>query len=163
MQNLITGFILIGLTIFFYIFLFFKNDNKKLKRSVKKGIKQFIKNSIRLFAVFLIIGLLQSFLSKEAVANFLLKFQGFKGIIFGELTGAIMMGPVASGYPIGKYLVENGASISLISAFLLSWVLIGIVSISIEFKEFEVKFAISRNVLTLIFIILISILMEILI
>jgi len=163
MQNLITGFILIGITIFFYAFFLFKNDNKKLKRSFKKGIKQFIKNSIRLFAVFVIIGLLQSFLSKESVANFLLKFQGFKGIIFGELTGAVMMGPVASGYPIGKYLLENGASISLISAFLLSWVLIGIVSISIEFKEFGVKFAISRNILTLVFIILISILMGILI
>lgn len=163
MQNLITGLALIGLTIFFYIFLFFKNNNKKLKRSVKKGVKQFIKNSIRLFAVFLIIGLLQSFLSKESVANFLLNFQGFKGIIFGELTGAIMMGPVASGYPIGKYLLENGASVSLISAFLLSWVLIGIVSITIEFKELGVKFAISRNILTLIFIILISILMGILI
>ncbi|MGB9750372.1 MAG: hypothetical protein ACPLWB_06005 [Caldisericia bacterium] len=107
--------------------------------------------------------MLQSFLSKESIGNFLLKFQGFKGIIFGELTGVVMMGPVASGYPIGKYLLENGASISLISAFLLSWVLIGIVSITIEFRELGVKFAISRNVITLIFIILVSILMGILI
>ncbi|MCX8094708.1 MAG: hypothetical protein N3D74_00745 [Caldisericia bacterium] len=163
MQNIITGFILIILNLFLYSLLVNKNENKKLKRSIKKGIKQFIKNSIRLFAIFLIIGMLQSFLSKENVGNFLLKFNGFKGIIFGELTGAVMMGPVASGYPIAKYLLENGANISLVSAFLLSWVLIGFISISIEFKEFGKKFAISRNLLTLIFIIIISILMRLII
>lgn len=163
MQNTITGLALIFIVIFILIYLLNKREFKKLKKSINKGFKQFIKNSIRLFAVFLIIGMLQNFLSKENVANFLLKFTGFKGIIFGELTGAVMMGPVASGYPIAKYLLENGASIMLVSSFLLSWVLIGFVSISIEFKEFGKRFALSRNILTLIFIIIISILMGLLI
>ncbi|MGB9810881.1 MAG: hypothetical protein ACPLSN_03955, partial [Dictyoglomus turgidum] len=69
------------------------------------SLRMFIQNSIRIFAIFVIIGLLENFLSKEAVGNFLLNFSGLKGILLGDLIGAIMMGPIASGYPIkGKWL-----------------------------------------------------------
>lgn len=159
MPNLITGLILISISIVLYSILFKKNDKDKIKKSLKKSSKIFVQNSIRIFLIFLIIGMLQNFLSKDSVGNFLLKFQGIKGIFFGELTGSIMMGPVASGYPIAKYLFDNGAEVSLISAFLLSWVLIGFVSVSIEFKELGKRFALVRNFLTLISIIIISIIM----
>lgn len=159
MQNLITGLILILFSLFLYSILFKRKDEEKIKRSLKRSIKIFIQNSVRLFSIFLILGMLQNFLSKEAVGNFLLKFQGIKGIILGELTGSIMMGPVASGYPIAKYLFDNGAEVPLVSAFLLSWVLIGFVSISIEFKELGKKFTLTRNLLTLVSIIIISIIM----
>lgn len=161
MQNLITGLILISISIVLYLTLFKKNNTEKIKKSLKKSIKIFIQNSVRIFLIFLIIGMLQSFLSKDSVGNFLLKFQGIKGVILGELTGSIMMGPVASGYPIAKYLFDNGAEVSLISAFLLSWVLIGFVSVSIEFKELGKRFALVRNIITLISIIIISMIMGI--
>lgn len=159
MSNLIAGLILISISIVLYLILFKKNDKEKIKKSLKKSSKNFFQNSIRIFLIFLMIGMLQNFLSKDSVGNFLLKFQGIKGIILGELTGSIMMGPVASGYPIAKYLFDNGAEVPLISAFLLSWVLIGFVFLSIEFKELGKRFALVRNFFTLISIIIISIIM----
>ena len=67
-----------------------------------------------------------------------------------------MMGPPASGYPIGKYLLENGASYSLVSSFLASWVMLGIMAVSLEFKYLGIKFAIVRNIFTVLSIIVIS-------
>lgn len=162
MQNLITGLILLTFVSILYLIFLTKKDYKRFKKGIKKSLRVLFQNSIRLFAIFLIISLLQNFLSKETVGNFLLNFKGIKGIIAGEIAGSIMMGPVASGYPIAKYLFDNGASVSLVSSFLLSWVMIGIISLTIEFKELGKKFTIIRNILSIIGIIIISILMEIL-
>ena len=154
MSTLIFGISFLAFVAFLY-FIYLSRDKKKLKRSVNKGIKTLIKNSIRLFSIFLIIGILKEFLSKESVGNFLLNFQGFKGILSG-FVGAVMMGPPASGYPIGKYLLENGASYSLVSSFLASWVMLGIIAVSLEFKYLGIKFAVVRNIFTVLSIIVIS-------
>ena len=154
MSTLIFGISFLAFVAFLY-YIYLLRDKKRLKRSVNKGIKTLIKNSIRLFSIFLIIGILKEFLSKESVGNFLLNFQGFKGILSG-FVGAVMMGPPASGYPIGKYLLENGASYSLVSSFLASWVMLGIIAVSLEFKYLGIKFAVVRNIFTVLSIIVIS-------
>lgn len=154
MSTLIFGISFLAFVAFLY-YIYLLRDKKKLKRSVNKGIKTLIKNSIRLFSIFLIIGILKEFLSKESVGNFLLNFQGFKGILSG-FVGAVMMGPPASGYPIGKYLLENGASYSLVSSFLASWVMLGVMAVSLEFKYLGIKFAVVRNIFTVLSIIVIS-------
>jgi len=161
MQNLITGLVMLFLTVSLYI-VYLHKDRLKLKKALKKGSRNFLQNSIRIFAIFVIIGILQNFLSKESVGNFLLKFSGIKGILAGTITGAIMMAPVATGYPISSYLLENGATISLVSSFLASWVMIGIVSISLEIKNLGKRFTIARNLFAFISIIIIALLMEVL-
>lgn len=160
MEIYITSIILFSFTFLTYLYCLFK-DKKGTKKASMIGIKVLTKNSIRLFSIFIIIGILQNFISKENMSSFLIKFSGLKGILVGFLTGSIMMGPVASGYPIAEYVKNNGGSIGLITAFLTSWVLLGIISISMEFKNLGTKFTILRNICSFIIIILISIIMEI--
>jgi len=157
MENLLIGMTIFVITIFLYL-RYLRKDKTKLADSLLKGSRNLMKNSIRIFAIFIILGILQNFLSKESVGQFLLKFSGFKGIITGALTGTIMMGPVVTGYPISYYLLENGAPYSLIAAFLVSWVMIGIVSITIEVKYLGKKFTIARNIFAFISAIIIAIL-----
>jgi len=92
-----------------------------------------------------IIAILEKFLSPQSVSQFLLKFKGFTGIIVGALTGSIMMGPAATSYPIGQYLLSHNASYSLVSAFLFIWVGIGVVALPLEFKFLGKKFTLLRN------------------
>lgn len=160
MQNLITGIVMLIITTGLYGVSLYKNKSK-LKKTINKGFRSFIQNSIRIFAIFVIIGILQNFLSKEAVGNFLLKFSGIKGIFTGAIVGGIMMGPVATGYPIGNYLLENSVPISLVASFLASWVMIGIVSLSFEIKNFGKRFTIVRNIFAFISIIIIALVMEV--
>ncbi|GAB6188573.1 hypothetical protein JCM30566_03120 [Marinitoga arctica] len=160
MSNLIFGIIMLIFVIILYIQLKVKKGNKELKKAIKKGNKNLIQNSIRIFSIFLIIGILQNFLSPEKVGDFLLKFSGLKGIITGLFTGAIMMGPPASGYPIAQYLFQNNASVSLVSSFLLSWVMLGIIFITYELQNFGKKFTIIRNMFSVVSIIIIAYLME---
>jgi len=157
--NIIEGIILLVLVLVLYGVYFIRGDKKKLKDASKKSAKMFIQNSIRLFAIFMIIAILEKFLSPKAVSAFLLKFSGFTGIIIGALTGAVMMSPAATSYPIGQYLLAHNASYSLVAAFLFTWVGIGVVALPLEFKFLGKKFTLLRNSFTFIAAILLALLM----
>ncbi len=157
--NIIEGIILLVLVIILYAVYFIKGDKNKLKDASKKSVKMFVQNSIRLFAIFVIIAILEKFLSPQAVSQFLLKFRGFVGIVVGALTGAVMMSPAATSYPIGQYLFAHNASYSLVAAFLFTWVGIGVVALPLEFKFLGKKFTLLRNSFTFIAAILIALIM----
>lgn len=160
--NLIEGIILLAVVLVLYAVYFVKGNKRKLRDASKKSVKMFIQNSIRLFAIFTIIAILEKFLSTKAVSTFLLKFSGFNGIIIGALAGAVMMGPAATSYPMGQYLFAHNASVSLVSAFLFTWVGIGVVALPLEFKFLGKKFTLLRNSFTFIAAILIALLMGVL-
>jgi uncharacterized membrane protein YraQ (UPF0718 family) len=160
--NIIEGIILLALVLVLYVVYFIRGDKKKLKDASKKSVKMLIQNSVRLFAIFVIIAILEKFLSPQAVSQFLLKFSGFTGIIVGALTGSIMMGPAATSYPIGQYLLSHSASYSLVAAFLFTWVGIGVVALPLEFKFLGKKFTLLRNSFTFIAAILIALIMGVL-
>lgn len=160
--NVIEGLILLALLVVLYAIYFIKGDRKKFSEASKKSIKMFLQNSIRLFAIFVIIAILEKFLSPQSVSHFLLKFTGLTGIIVGALTGSIMMGPAASSYPIGQYLLQNNASFSLVSAFLFTWVGIGVIALPLEFKYLGKKFAVLRNSFTFVSAIIIALIVGVL-
>lgn len=157
--NIIEGIVLLALVLVLYFVYFLRGDKKKLKDASKKSVKILVQNSIRIFAIFVIIAILEKFLSPQAVSQFLLKFRGFVGIIAGALTGAVMMGPAATSYPLGQYLLAHNASYSLVTAFLFTWVGIGIVALPLEFKFLGKKFTLLRNSFTFIAAILIALIM----
>jgi len=80
----------------------------------------------------------------------------------GELTGAVMMGPAASSYPIGQYLFVHSASVSLVAAFLFTWVGIGVIALPMEFKFLGKKFTVLRNSFTFIAGIFLALIMGVL-
>lgn len=161
-SNLIEGIVFLVLVGILYAVYVVRGDKKKAKDASKKSIKMFIQNSVRIYAIFVIIAILQKFISPAAVSSFLLKFKGLWGIVVAALAGSIMMGPAATSYPIGQYLVGNGASFAVVSAFLFTWVGIGVVALPYEFKFLGWKFTLLRNMFTLISAILIALLMGVL-
>jgi uncharacterized membrane protein YraQ (UPF0718 family) len=73
-----------------------------------------------------------------------------------------MMGPGATSYPIGQYLLSNGAGYAIVAAFLFTWVGIGVISIPYEFKFLGKKFTLLRNGFTFVAAIFIALLMGVL-
>jgi len=161
--NLIVGIVIILGVAGAYIYYALKGEKKKVTVAAKKSVQVFVQNSIRLFSIFVIIALLQTFLSPEAVSSFLLKFNGIMGVLVGALTGSVMMGPAASSYPIAKYLLTNGAAVSLTAPFLFTWVAIGVVSFPLEMKNLGKRFTLLRNGFAFASAILVALLMGILV
>lgn len=160
-MNIEAQLIVSAVTISFYLWAFTKHRSK-FKGSYIKGFKNLLRNSIRILSIFVVIGILQSFLSKEMVGEFLMTFSGIKGILIGTLIGAIMMGPVISGYPICRYLLDHGGSYGLVSSFLFSWVMVGLISIPLELRSFGSKFTLLRNTLALLSAMILALIIEVL-
>jgi uncharacterized membrane protein YraQ (UPF0718 family) len=78
--------------------------------------------------------------------------------LFGTLTGGVMVGNAMVSYILGGELLKINISMYAVTAFLLAWVSIGYVQIPMEISFFGKRFTLIRNLLAIIFTLIISIL-----
>jgi len=74
----------------------------------------------------------------------------------GTLVGGVSVGQPFFSYIIGGELLKEGISLYAVTAFILAWVTLGIVQLPLETALFGSRFTIVRNLLSLIFSLLIA-------
>jgi uncharacterized membrane protein YraQ (UPF0718 family) len=72
-------------------------------------------------------------------------------------TGGVVVGQPFVSYIIGGELLANDISLYAVTAFILSFVTLGLVQLPLEYSLFGLRFTVVRNLLAFIFAILISI------
>lgn len=110
--------------------------------------------------VLILMGLLDSWVSREKMILHLGAKSGVKGIFLSLLLGSVAAGPLFAAFPIAKSLSTKGVRTSNTIIFLGAWATIKIPMLVMESNFLGVRFAILRLVLTIPFIILIGRLME---
>ncbi len=131
--------------------------NKRLKKAIISSRRSFYRALPILIGVILLIGLFKAFVSIEAVAKL---FQGIPIIdsLIGASLGSIMAGNPITSYILGGELLHQGISLIAVTAFLVSWVTVGIIQLPAEAMLLGKKFAITRNILSFLFSIIAAIL-----
>lgn len=76
----------------------------------------------------------------------------------GSLIGSIAAGNPITSYIVGGELIKQGVSLFAVTAFLLSWVTVGIISLPAEMDILGKKFALTRNIICFIVSFLVAIL-----
>lgn len=100
-----------------YAVLFLVSPDKA-GQAIKNSGNIFLNMLIPLGLVFLIMLLINLFLKPAAIAKFLGKGAGLKGIALSAVAGIISTGPIYAWYPLLKDLREKGAGESSIAIFL---------------------------------------------
>ncbi|MFH1054332.1 MAG: permease [Candidatus Woesearchaeota archaeon] len=117
----------------------------------------------RIFPLLLILLLLISFfegiLSVDTIRVYVSSLQGFGGYIISAFAGALFHVPSFIAFPIGGQLLQNGVKVGIVCVFITSLIMVHIFTIPIEIKELGYKFAILRNLLSIIAVILIGAIM----
>jgi uncharacterized membrane protein YraQ (UPF0718 family) len=144
-----SGIIYFALSLILLITLFLK-DKAKAYQSLKISWETFKKIAPVLLAVFILVGLFEVFISSDFIINFLSSFSSLSGVILADVIGSILAGHPSASYIIGNYLQGAGVAASIIAAFVVSWVLVNIIGISIEIKIFGRRFAFWRNFISFI-------------
>ena len=103
-----------------------------------------------LFA-FIVAGLVQTMLPKDLLNNWVGTESGIRGIIIGTITGGITPGGPYVSLPIVAGLVNSGASMGTMVAFLTSWSLWAVARIPMEIGILGWKFTALRLASTFIF------------
>jgi uncharacterized membrane protein YraQ (UPF0718 family) len=152
--TLIFLIIAVGLTVVSII------KNKKKTFAAMKKSKSMMGNMLgEIIAIIFLIGLLLTLIPPETIKSALGSANTFVSTIVGALVGSITLIPAFVAFPLVGSLVDAGASIIPAVAFLTTLTMVGVVTFPLEKKEFGTKFALTRNILSFGFAVVIALAM----
>ncbi len=126
-----------------------------MKKKLIKPFKSVVSNLPLMISIILVLGLINEFITFNKIAELFTQNQ-LVDTILGSFFGSIFAGNSMNSYIIGRELMVSHVSMYAITAFLVSWVTVGLLQIPIESVSFGKKFAIERNVISAIFAIIVA-------
>lgn len=150
------------LTLIFLIVSFIKNSDES-KNAIKKSFKMGKNMAKSLILIILLIGLILAYLPPQQISLFVSKQDMYLATITSAIFGTITLIPAFIAFPLVGSLVDANVSIVPSVAFLTTLTMVGVVTYPLEKKTFGSKFAITRNVLSFIFAIVIALAMGVII
>jgi len=140
----------------------FYKDKKKTAEAVKKAWKAFSNIMPEFLTVLLIIGLSLAALTPETIINVLGSSSGVFGVALASIVGAITLIPGFIAFPLAKALLDSGAGLVPVAAFVSTLMMVGVVTLPLEVKFFGKRIAYTRNAMAFGFSILIAVIMGVL-
>ena len=127
------------------------------KIALKNTLNGFKKNIPIIIGVVLLVSLINTLIPKNLYTKI---FTGniFLDPLLGSVFGSIAAGNPVNSYIIGSELLSNDVSLLAITAFIVAWVTVGIVTLPAEMYMLGKKFAIVRNLISFIISIIIAVL-----
>lgn len=96
-----------------------------------------------------VIGLIVGFVPASWIASTIGPGRGAFGMVFAALLGAILFIPGLIAFPLARSLLDLGAGVMSIAAFVTTLMMVGFVFLPLEIKELGKRFAAIRNGLAL--------------
>ncbi len=96
-----------------------------------------------------VIGLIVGFVPASWIASAIGPARGALGMFFAALLGSILFIPGLIAFPLAKSLLDLGAGVMSIAAFVTTLMMVGFVFLPLEIKELGKRFTFIRNGLAL--------------
>jgi uncharacterized membrane protein YraQ (UPF0718 family) len=151
-------YLIIAIVLFGISFL---KDKQRAREALKATFKIFYVVLPVLIFVFVLMGLIEAYISRETIVSILGQKSGILGILYAEIVGSVALFMPPAVFPFGGYLLKNGASYGSIAGFIFTAILIGITTLPLEFKLLGKRFTIFRNIFTFVLAFFIALLMEV--
>ena len=135
-------------------------DSKKTVQAFKATGKIALTVFPVLFLIFILMGVVSTFISSETIASWLGPNSGWFGILIGEVVGSFALVQPAAIFPFAGVLYQRGAGYGSILGFVMTGILIGVTTFPLEIKLFGRNFTLVRNGLTFTFVFLIGIIFQ---
>lgn len=134
-----------------FLLISFLKDKKKTKMGLKKAWKSFENILPQLLWILIIIGIMLSVLSPEAISKLIGQQSGWLGMLMAGVVGSITLIPGFVAFPLAAALLKSGAGIVQIAVFISTLMMVGIVTMPLEIEYFGKKAAVLRNSLAFVF------------
>ena len=132
-----------------------KQEPNTFNQSFKNALKMFTTIAPILLAVVGLVGLFKTYVTPEMIQS-LFTGETLHDTFIGTITGTISVGQIFVSYIIGGELVAGGISLYAVTAFILSFVTLGMIQLPLEYSLFGIRFTVIRNLLSFLFAMLIS-------
>ncbi|QSZ67500.1 hypothetical protein RJ40_08270 [Methanofollis aquaemaris] len=116
----------------------------EIRRSATKTAKAFLQIIPMIAGVLLLVSLITTAVPQEAYAAL---FTGHPVLdpLVGAAAGSVAAGNPVTSYVIGGELLRVGVSLTAVTAFIIAWVSVGLVSLPAEMEVMGRRFALARN------------------
>ena len=134
-----------------------KTQDRKFdfNKAFKKAFNSILFASPIITGVIILMGIFNTFVPKKFINSFF--HHNLLDPLIGALFGSVFAGNPINSYIIGGELLKNGVGLVAVTAFLVSWITVGFLSIPAEMMFLGKKFSILRNILSFIFSIIVAI------
>ena len=136
--------------------LSFVKDKGKTHRALKKAWKSFENIMPQFLSILFIIGIMLAVLDPQTIYMLLGKDSGLRGMTIAAVIGSITLIPGFVAFPLAAALLKAGAGYGQITMFITTLMMVGVVTLPVEIQFFGRATAIKRNVLALVFAVVIS-------
>jgi len=140
-----------GLTFFSLI-----QSREKTKKAFIKAWRAFENILPQLIGIMVLVGVVLALLDPATIAVIIGAQSGWLGVALATLIGAITLMPGFVAFPTAALLLASGAGYMQIAAFVSSLMMVGTVTLPVEFKYFGKKAALLRNAFALIFTLMVA-------
>lgn len=131
----------------------------RTKQAIKVALRSLAGMAPMVLIIVVLIGMLMGFVPREFIGKAVGGESGFLGVLISAVFGAVMFIPSLLAFPLAESLLESGAALSSVAAFITSLTMIGMVSLPMEIKELGGKMTLLRNGLGFVFALLIALAM----
>ena len=143
-------YIFYGLAVIGLAVSFFKNRKKTLL-ALKKAWKAFENILPQFLVVLLVVGVMLAVLNPQVISKLIGAESGWYGTVIAAVIGAVTLIPAFVAFPMAGMLLNAGAGLMQIGAFVSSLMMVGVVTMPVEMKYFGKKLTIFRNLLAFLF------------
>jgi uncharacterized membrane protein YraQ (UPF0718 family) len=137
-------FNLVGLII---ISACFAIDKRKALQSLRRGMKMFWNIVPEMSVVLVLISISLAIFTPEQLKQWL-SADTYLHFAVALVVGSIALIPGFIAFPLAGVLLKNGASVSLVSGFITTLLMVGIVTLPMEARYFGWRAAVMRNALS---------------
>ncbi len=138
------------------LLLSFLKDRKKTKRALKKAWKSFENILPQFLCVLLVIGMMLAVLDEQTISQLLGEESGVFGMAVAAVIGSVTLIPGFVAFPLAASLLEAGAGYGQITMFVTTLMMVGVITLPVEISYFGKGIAVKRNVLALVYAVVIS-------
>ena len=125
--------------------LSFIKSREKTLLALKKAWKSLENILPQMLPILLILGIMLAVLTPEQISRLLGKESGWLGVMIAAVVGSITLIPGFVAFPLAAALLKSGAGYMQIAAFVSTLMMVGIVTLPVEFKYFGKKSTLIRN------------------
>jgi uncharacterized membrane protein YraQ (UPF0718 family) len=125
----------------------FLHDREKTLAGFKRGWKMFRNVLFPFLGILILVSVLLYFIPQNVISQYLGANSGVIGFSIAALVGSITLIPGFISYPIAAGLIQQGASYAVVTTFMTTLMMVGVVTLPLEIRYFGKTAAITRNVM----------------
>ncbi len=129
----------------------FLQNREKTRVALKKAFKAFEGILPQFLVVLILVAIALAILDEPTISLILGKDSGVWGVLAASLVGAVTLVPGFVAFPVAAALLQGGAGVIQIAAFVSSLMMVGVVTLPLEIQFFGKRTAFLRNFLAYIF------------